>query len=98
MYIIPGLEKKGPEASTCSKLAPELLKDRYKGLHNKNKGPRNDKNKGKGKANCHRPYPKGYRIPKLEPSAMDSVFNMARTPIELTAKNHERGNRAFPKE
>ncbi|MBW0579825.1 hypothetical protein O181_119540 [Austropuccinia psidii MF-1] len=52
--------------------------------------------KGKGKENWHRPYPKGYRIPKLELSAVDSVFNMARTLMEFTAKEQERMNRTFP--
>ncbi|MBW0573209.1 hypothetical protein O181_112924 [Austropuccinia psidii MF-1] len=49
------------------------------------------------KANWHRPYPQGYRIPKLDPSAMDSVFNMARTLMEFTAKEQDRMNRTFPK-
>ncbi|MBW0586044.1 hypothetical protein O181_125759 [Austropuccinia psidii MF-1] len=53
--------------------------------------------KGKGEENWHRPYPQGYRIPKLEPSAVDSVFNMARTLMEFTAKEQERMNRNFPR-
>ncbi|MBW0567673.1 hypothetical protein O181_107388 [Austropuccinia psidii MF-1] len=62
----------------------------------KKKGPRNHQDKGKGKSNWHKPYPQGYRIPKLEPSAVDSVFNMARTLMEFTAKEQERMNRTFP--
>ncbi|MBW0554241.1 hypothetical protein O181_093956 [Austropuccinia psidii MF-1] len=62
----------------------------------KQKDPKNHQGKGKGKANWHRPYPQGYRIPKLEPSAVDSVFNMARTLMEFTAKEQERMNRNFP--
>ncbi|MBW0553133.1 hypothetical protein O181_092848 [Austropuccinia psidii MF-1] len=53
--------------------------------------------KGKGKANWHRTYPQGYRIPKLEPSAVDSVFNMARILMEFTAKEQETMNRTFPR-
>ncbi|MBW0499323.1 hypothetical protein O181_039038 [Austropuccinia psidii MF-1] len=41
-------------------------------------------------------YPQGYRIPKLEPSAVDNVFNMDRTPMEFTAKEQKRMNRTFP--
>ncbi|MBW0479667.1 hypothetical protein O181_019382 [Austropuccinia psidii MF-1] len=52
--------------------------------------------KGKGKVNWHRPYPQGYRIPKLEPSAVDSVFNMARPLMKFTDKGQERMNRTFP--
>ncbi|MBW0568685.1 hypothetical protein O181_108400 [Austropuccinia psidii MF-1] len=73
------LEKEGPVESTSSKLAPEVFKDKPKGPQKKQKSPKNHRGKGKGKANWHRPYPQGYRIPKFESSAMDSVLNMART-------------------
>ncbi|MBW0574758.1 hypothetical protein O181_114473 [Austropuccinia psidii MF-1] len=94
--MTPDFEKEGPVASTRSKTAPEMSKNKPKGPQKKKKGPKNDKGKGKGKANCHRPYSQGYRNPKLEPSAMDSVFNMARTPMEFTAKEQERMKRTFP--
>ncbi|MBW0500257.1 hypothetical protein O181_039972 [Austropuccinia psidii MF-1] len=74
-----GLEREGPVSSTSSKTSPEVSKDKPKGPQKKQKGPNNHQGKGKGKANWHRPYPQGYRIPKLEPSAMDSFFNWART-------------------
>ncbi|MBW0552639.1 hypothetical protein O181_092354 [Austropuccinia psidii MF-1] len=83
--MTPALEE-GPVASTGSKPAPEAAKEKPKGPHKKKKCPKNNQGKGKSKANCHRPYPQGYRIPKSEPSAMDSVFNMARTLLEFTAK------------
>ncbi|MBW0506508.1 hypothetical protein O181_046223 [Austropuccinia psidii MF-1] len=89
------LEKKGPVASTSSKPAPEVSKDKPKRPQKKQKGPKNHQGKGKGKANWHRPYPQGYRIPKLEPSAVKSVFFMARTLIEFTAKEQGRMNRTF---
>ncbi|MBW0516858.1 hypothetical protein O181_056573 [Austropuccinia psidii MF-1] len=75
----------GPVASTSSKPAPEVSKDKPKQPHKKQKGPKKHHGKGKVKANWLRPYPQGYRIPKLEPSAMESVFNMARTLMEFIA-------------
>ncbi|MBW0542719.1 hypothetical protein O181_082434 [Austropuccinia psidii MF-1] len=94
--ITPALDK-GPVASTSSKPAPETSKEKPKGPQKKKKGRKNHQRKGIGKENWHRPYPQGYRIPKLEPSAMDSVFNMARTLMEFTAKEQERMNRTFPR-
>ncbi|MBW0577627.1 hypothetical protein O181_117342 [Austropuccinia psidii MF-1] len=51
---------------------------------------------GKRQSQLAQTLPQGYRIPKLEPSAVDSVFNMARTLMEFTAKEQERMNRTFP--
>ncbi|MBW0584725.1 hypothetical protein O181_124440 [Austropuccinia psidii MF-1] len=90
------LETEAPVASTSSKPAPEASKDKPKRPQKKQRGPKNHQGKSKSKANWHRPYPQGYRIPKLQPSAMDSVFNMARTLMEFTAKEQERMNRTFP--
>ncbi|MBW0585606.1 hypothetical protein O181_125321 [Austropuccinia psidii MF-1] len=95
--MTPALETEAPVASTSSKPAPEVSKDKPKGPQKKQRGPKNHQGKGKGKANWHRPYPQGYRIPELEPSAVDSVFNMARTLMEFTAKEKERMNRTFPR-
>ncbi|MBW0590638.1 hypothetical protein O181_130353 [Austropuccinia psidii MF-1] len=95
LKMTPALQE-GPVASTSSKSAPETSKEKPKGPQRKKKGPKNHQGKGKGKGNWHRPYPQGYRIPKFEPSAMDSVFNMARTLMEFTAKEKERMNRTFP--
>ncbi|MBW0498348.1 hypothetical protein O181_038063 [Austropuccinia psidii MF-1] len=67
LEMTPALEKEGPMASTNYKPAPKVSKDKPKGPHKKQKGPKNHQGKGKGKANWHRPYPQGYRIPKLEP-------------------------------
>ncbi|MBW0567986.1 hypothetical protein O181_107701 [Austropuccinia psidii MF-1] len=94
--MTPALETEGPVASTSSKPAPEVSKDKSKGPQKKQRGPKNHQGKVKGKANWHRPYPQGYRSPKLEPSAVDSVFNMARTLMEFTAKEQERIIRTFP--
>ncbi|MBW0550250.1 hypothetical protein O181_089965 [Austropuccinia psidii MF-1] len=89
------LETEGPVASTSSKPAPKVSKDKPKVPQKKQKGPKNHQGKGKGKANWHRPYPQGYRLPKLEPSAVDSVFNMARTLMKFTAKEQEMMKRTF---
>ncbi|MBW0480209.1 hypothetical protein O181_019924 [Austropuccinia psidii MF-1] len=93
--MTPALEE-GPVASTSSKPAPEASNENAKGPQKTKKGPNNHQGKGKGKENWHRPYPQGYRIPKLEPSAVDNVLNMARTLMELTAKEQERMKRTFP--
>ncbi|MBW0587911.1 hypothetical protein O181_127626 [Austropuccinia psidii MF-1] len=95
--MTPALETEAPVASTSSKPVPEVSKDKTKGPQKLQRGPKNHQSKGKGKANWHTPYPQGYRIPKLEPSAMDSVFNMAGTLMEFTAQEQERMNRTFPK-
>ncbi|MBW0592141.1 hypothetical protein O181_131856 [Austropuccinia psidii MF-1] len=97
LEMTPALETDAPVASTSSQPAPEVSKDQLKGPQKKQRGPRNHQRNGKGKANWHRPYPQGYRILKLEPSAVDSVFNMARPLMEFTAKEQERMKRTFPK-
>ncbi|MBW0507207.1 hypothetical protein O181_046922 [Austropuccinia psidii MF-1] len=93
--MTPALETEDPVASTSSKPAPEVSKDKPKRSQKKQRGPKNHQGKGKGKSNWHRTYPQGYRITKLEPSAVDSVFNMARTLMEFTAKEQERMKRTF---
>ncbi|MBW0534433.1 hypothetical protein O181_074148 [Austropuccinia psidii MF-1] len=90
LEMTPALEE-GPVASTSAR----RIQREAKGPHKKKKGLTNHQEKGKGKENWHRPYPQGYSIPKLEPSAMDSVFNMARTFMEFTAKEQERMNRTL---
>ncbi|MBW0555613.1 hypothetical protein O181_095328 [Austropuccinia psidii MF-1] len=40
-------------------------------------------NKGKGKAPATKPYSQGYRNPKTQQDAMEDVFQMARTMMEL---------------
>ncbi|MBW0564602.1 hypothetical protein O181_104317 [Austropuccinia psidii MF-1] len=91
------LEKEGPVPSTSSKLAPEVTEGKPKQPQKKKRGPKSHQGRGKGKDNWHRPYPQGYRTHQLEPSAVDSVFNVARTLMEFTAKEQERINRTFPR-
>ncbi|MBW0534604.1 hypothetical protein O181_074319 [Austropuccinia psidii MF-1] len=68
-------------------------------LHKGKKTPKSNQ-KGKQKANpkWKRPYPQKYRIPKTEKTAMDNVFNMARTLMEFKKKEEERMNQSFPKQ
>ncbi|MBW0579171.1 hypothetical protein O181_118886 [Austropuccinia psidii MF-1] len=88
--MTPALETEGPVASTSSKPASEVSKEKPKGPQRKQKGPKNHQGKGKAKDNWHSPYPQGYRIPKLEPSAVDITL------MEFTSKEQERMNRTFP--
>ncbi|MBW0564257.1 hypothetical protein O181_103972, partial [Austropuccinia psidii MF-1] len=46
--------------------------------------------KGKGKALATRSYSHGYRIPKIQQDAMEIVFQMARTMMELPKKDEAR--------
>ncbi|MBW0535642.1 hypothetical protein O181_075357 [Austropuccinia psidii MF-1] len=96
LELTPALEE-GPVASTSSKPAPETFREKPKRPQKKKEGPKKNHGKGKGKENWHRPYPQGYRIPKLEPSAMKSVFNMARNLMKFTAKEQESIKRTFPR-
>ncbi|MBW0496557.1 hypothetical protein O181_036272 [Austropuccinia psidii MF-1] len=74
----------------------QCVQKKPKGPQKKKGGPKNNPGNGKGNANKHRPYPQSYRIPKLDPLAVDSVFDMARTLMEFTSKEKERMNRTFP--
>ncbi|MBW0547368.1 hypothetical protein O181_087083 [Austropuccinia psidii MF-1] len=47
-------------------------------------------NKGKDKAPATKPYRQGYRIPKIQQDAMENVFQMARTMMELQKKEEYR--------
>ncbi|MBW0591328.1 hypothetical protein O181_131043 [Austropuccinia psidii MF-1] len=80
-----------PQAST-SKIPPQQVRNKP------NKTPKTiQKGKQKAKPKWNKPYPQNYRIPKKEKTAMDSVFNMARTLIEFKNKEEERLNQSFPK-
>ncbi|MBW0586432.1 hypothetical protein O181_126147 [Austropuccinia psidii MF-1] len=50
------------------------------------------------KKNWKKPYSPSYRIPKIPKDAMDNVFNMARTLMELKDKEEQRMRQPhFPK-
>ncbi|MBW0573684.1 hypothetical protein O181_113399 [Austropuccinia psidii MF-1] len=55
------------------------------------------KAKGKAKPKWNKPYLQNYRIPKKEKTAMDNVFNMARTLMEFKNNEEEKLNQSFPK-
>ncbi|MBW0575565.1 hypothetical protein O181_115280 [Austropuccinia psidii MF-1] len=61
---------------------------------NVKKEPQTQK-KGKGKAPAPKTYSEGYRIPKIQQDAMENVFQMARTMMELQKK--EEGRLRFQK-
>ncbi|MBW0551137.1 hypothetical protein O181_090852 [Austropuccinia psidii MF-1] len=47
-------------------------------------------NMAKGKAPATKLYSKGYRIPKIQQDAIENVFQMARTMMELEKKEEAR--------
>ncbi|MBW0561346.1 hypothetical protein O181_101061 [Austropuccinia psidii MF-1] len=75
-------------ASTSVKQAQKTPKTNQKGKQ---------KAKGKAKPKWNKPYPQKYRIPKKEKTAMDNVFNMARTLMEFKNKEEERLDQSFSK-
>ncbi|MBW0588215.1 hypothetical protein O181_127930 [Austropuccinia psidii MF-1] len=84
-----------PQAST-SKNTPQTVPNKPKKTQKTNqKGKK--KAKGKAKPKWNNPYPQSYRIPKKEKTAMENVFNMARTLIEFKKQEEERLNQSFPK-
>ncbi|MBW0587572.1 hypothetical protein O181_127287 [Austropuccinia psidii MF-1] len=59
--------------------------------HNSNvKKKSQAQNKGKGKAPAPKPYIQGYKIPKIQQDAMENVFQIARTIVELQKKEEAR--------
>ncbi|MBW0583373.1 hypothetical protein O181_123088 [Austropuccinia psidii MF-1] len=83
---------KPPQARICLNKCQQKEK---KSAKSKKKGKQ--KAKGKEKSKWNRPYPQNYRIPKKEKTAMDNVFNMARTLMEFKNKEEERMNQSFCK-
>ncbi|MBW0467400.1 hypothetical protein O181_007115 [Austropuccinia psidii MF-1] len=47
-------------------------------------------NKGKGKAPATKPHRQSYRIPKIQHNALENVFQMAGTMMELQKKEEGR--------
>ncbi|MBW0583558.1 hypothetical protein O181_123273 [Austropuccinia psidii MF-1] len=80
-----------PQAST-SKNPPQQV------LNKPKKTPKtNHKGKEKAKPKWKKIYPQNYRIPKKEKKAMENVFNMTRTLMEVKNKKEEKLNQSFPK-
>ncbi|MBW0530446.1 hypothetical protein O181_070161 [Austropuccinia psidii MF-1] len=98
-------EKVGPrKGQQPSGSSPSLHKQKFtsksakKGQENpKEQSEGKEKGKGEVKSKWNKPYPQNYRIPKKKKTAMDHVFNMARTLLEFKNKEEEILNQSFPK-
>ncbi|MBW0565331.1 hypothetical protein O181_105046 [Austropuccinia psidii MF-1] len=84
-----------PQAST-GKNPPQKVPNKEKQTPNSNQEGKQEA-KGKAKSKWNNPYPQNFRIPKKEKTAMDNVFNMARTLMEFKNKEEERLYQSFPK-
>ncbi|MBW0587767.1 hypothetical protein O181_127482, partial [Austropuccinia psidii MF-1] len=96
--LAKGKENRPVEATqaSTSKNMPQQVSNKAKRTPKTNqKG--NQKAKGKENHKWNKAYPQNYRIPKKEKTAMDNVFNMARTLMELRYKEEEILNQSFPK-
>ncbi|MBW0591327.1 hypothetical protein O181_131042 [Austropuccinia psidii MF-1] len=84
-----------PQASTRKKPPQKVPRKPKQAPKTNQKG----KQKAKGKENpkWNKPYPQNYRIPKKEKTAMDNVFNMARTLMEFKNKEEESLRQSLPK-
>ncbi|MBW0510108.1 hypothetical protein O181_049823 [Austropuccinia psidii MF-1] len=103
--VIRGPEEVGPTQGNSPVEAPQAStrKNLPQQVPNKpNQAPKTNqkcikKAKGKEKLMWNKPYPQNYKIPKKEKTAMDNVFNMARTLMEFKHKEEERLSQYFPK-
>ncbi|MBW0517862.1 hypothetical protein O181_057577, partial [Austropuccinia psidii MF-1] len=78
-------ESNPPPPKQVPKTAPVAIRSNS----NVKKQPQAQK-KGKGKAPATKPYSQGYRIPKIQQDAMENVFQMARTMMELQKEEEDR--------
>ncbi|MBW0506785.1 hypothetical protein O181_046500 [Austropuccinia psidii MF-1] len=90
LEMSPAVEKEGPVASTSSRAFQRQSKGPQKGQ----RGPNRNKGNGKIKYNWHRTYPQGYRITKMEPSAMGCV-HYGQKPYGFHSQEQERIKRTF---
>ncbi|MBW0564069.1 hypothetical protein O181_103784 [Austropuccinia psidii MF-1] len=87
-----GKQPSGSSPSSTSKLMPQQVPKKPK------QAPKtNQKGKKKAKPKWNKPYPQNYRIPKKEKTAMDHVYNMARTLMEFQSKEEKILSQSFPK-
>ncbi|MBW0592101.1 hypothetical protein O181_131816 [Austropuccinia psidii MF-1] len=77
--------KNPPPPKPVPKTAPEASSSNF----NLKKQPQ-AQNKGKGKAPDTKPYSQGYRIPNPQQDAMENVFQIARTMMDLQKKEEAR--------
>ncbi|MBW0575552.1 hypothetical protein O181_115267 [Austropuccinia psidii MF-1] len=76
-----------PQAST-RKIPPQKVPNKDKKAPKSNqKGKQKAKRKTRSK--CNKPYPQNYRIPMKEKTAIDNVFNMARTLMEFKKRRRK---------
>ncbi|MBW0565531.1 hypothetical protein O181_105246 [Austropuccinia psidii MF-1] len=92
----PSFGERRPSGINHLQTSSRSAKYKPKGPQKKQRSPKSNKGKVKCKDNWNIPYPQGYRIPKLEPSAMNSVLNMATTLMGFTTKEQERIERNVP--
>ncbi|MBW0573318.1 hypothetical protein O181_113033 [Austropuccinia psidii MF-1] len=85
-----------PQVSTCKHPPQQVPKNGKKTSKNHQKGKQ--KEKGRAKPKWNKPYKQNSRIPKEEKTAMDNVFNMARTLMEFKNEEEERMNQFFSNE
>ncbi|MBW0590557.1 hypothetical protein O181_130272 [Austropuccinia psidii MF-1] len=88
--LAQGKEKspvEAPQASTRKNLPQQVPKQLKQPPKTSQKSKQ--KAKGKGKPKWNKPYLQNYRIPNKEKTAMDNVFNMARTLMEFKKKEEE---------
>ncbi|MBW0534284.1 hypothetical protein O181_073999 [Austropuccinia psidii MF-1] len=78
-------KKTPPPPKKVPKTAPVASSSNY----NVKKQPQAP-NKGKGNTPATKPYSQCYRIPKIQQDAMENVFQMARTMMELQKKEEAR--------
>ncbi|MBW0546969.1 hypothetical protein O181_086684 [Austropuccinia psidii MF-1] len=84
-----------PQASTSKSQPKQVPKKGKKTPKSNQKGKK--KAKGKARPMWNNSYLKNYRILKKEKTAMENVFNMARTLMEFKNQAEERLNQSFPK-
>ncbi|MBW0517388.1 hypothetical protein O181_057103 [Austropuccinia psidii MF-1] len=80
----PALGKEGPVVSTSSRSIQGQVQ------RTSEEAERSQEQSKQRKRQSH-------RLPKFEPLAVDSVFNMARTLMKFTAKEQERMKSTFPR-
>ncbi|MBW0519786.1 hypothetical protein O181_059501 [Austropuccinia psidii MF-1] len=86
MEFIDGKEKHDAFNSRMEEKQPSTTQASAKNSSSKIKKQPKAQTKGRGKAPATKPYSRGYRIPKIWQGAMENVFQMVRTMMELQKK------------
>ncbi|MBW0572219.1 hypothetical protein O181_111934 [Austropuccinia psidii MF-1] len=80
------MDKKQPSTTQASAKTAPVASSRNSNMKKQPKA----QNKGKGKAPATKPHRQGYRIPNIQQDAMENVFQMAITMMELQKKEEAR--------